>query len=426
MRKNSFKKAGSAALAVFMATLMICSATVSAATPTGKRLKDIQSRVMVGTEFPSGFSTMSDSSTFLSTATPEFNLVTAENCMKWDALEPSQNSFNWNEADKLVNWAKTNNYKVHGHTFVWHNQTPNWVQNLSASAMESAMNNHIDKVMAHYKGQIPIWDVANEVFEDSGSYRNSFWYRTMGKSFIEKAFIRARAADPSAKLVYNDYNLEYTGPKSNAAYAMLKDFKSRGIPVDGIGFQMHLDIQYAIDYNDFANNLQRFADLGLEIYVTEMDVRVSSSTNSAELEKQASYYKNIIEKCMAQPAVKGIQVWGHTDKYSWVPQTFPGRDNALLFDKNYNPKPSYYAMQAALATAPTPTVVYGDLDGSGSVDALDYSLIKQYLLGSITKFPSENGLTAADLDASGSIDALDFASMKQYLLGIITKFPADK
>jgi Beta-1,4-xylanase len=423
MMKKSFKSM-SVALVVLMTALMICSATVNAATPTGDRLKDIQSKVMVGTEFPSGFTTMSDSSTFLSTATPEFNLVTPENCMKWDSTEPSQNSFNFTEGDKLVSWAQTNNYKVHGHALLWHNQTPSWVQNLSASAMQSAINNHIDKVMGHYKGKIAMWDVVNEAFEDNGSYRNSFWYRTLGKSFIENAFIRARAADPNAKLIYNDYNLEYTGPKSNAAYDMLKDLKSRNIPVDGIGFQMHLDIQYAIDYNDFAKNLQRFADLGLEIYITEMDVRVSSNTTSAELQTQASYYKNIIEKCIAQPAVKGIQVWGFTDKYSWVPQTFSGRDNALLFDKSYNPKPSYYAMQAALATAPTPSVIYGDLDGSGSVDAIDYSLMKQYLLGSITKFPSENGLAAADVNASGSVDALDFALMKQYLIGTITKFPA--
>lgn len=422
MRKNSIKSL-SMALVVFMTALMICSATVNAATPTGKRLKDIQSRVMVGTELSSGFTNMD--STFFNTFTPEFNLVTAENCMKWDGLEPSQNNFTWTEGDRLVNWAKNNNYTVHGHTFVWHAQTPNWVQNLSASAMEAAMYNHIDKVMAHYKGKIPIWDVANECFEDNGNYRNSFWYRVMGKSFIEKAFIRARAADPSVKLVYNDYNLEYTGPKSNAAYNMLKDFKSRGIPVDGIGFQMHLDIQYAIDYNDFAKNMQRFADLGLEIYITEMDVRVSSNTNSAELEKQASYYKNIIEKCMAQPAVKAIQFWGFTDKYSWVPGTFQGRDNALLFDKNYNPKAAYYAVQAALATSPVPEIKYGDLDASGSVDSIDYSYMKQYLLGSITKFPSDNGLKAADVNASGTLDALDLALLKQYLLGIITKFPAE-
>ncbi|HEX2927024.1 MAG TPA: endo-1,4-beta-xylanase [Ruminiclostridium sp.] len=421
MRKN---KIVSVALAVFLTALMICSATVNAATPTGKRLKDIQSKVMVGTEFPSGFTTMSDSSTFLSTATAEFNLVTPENCMKWDATEPSQNSFNFSEGDKLVNWAQSNNFKVHGHALVWHNQTPSWVQNLSASAMQSAMNNHIDKVMGHYKGKIPLWDVVNEAFEDNGSYRNSFWYKTLGKSFIENAFVRARAADPNAKLIYNDYNLEYTGNKSNAAYNMLKDFKSRNIPVDGIGFQMHLDIQYPIDYDDFAKNLQRFADLGLEIYITEMDVRVSSNPSSAELQTQASYYKNIIQKCIAQPAVKGIQVWGFTDKYSWVPGTFQGRGAALIFDSNYNPKPSYYAMQEALVP-PVLTPVYGDVDGSGSVDAVDYSLMKQYLLGSITKFPSENGLAAADVNASGTVDALDFAVMKQYLLGTITKFPAE-
>lgn len=426
MKRKSFKSV-SLTLAVFMSALMIFPATVNAATPTGTRLKDVQSRVLVGTEFPSGFTTMSDSSTFLSVAKAEFGLVTPENCMKWDATEPSQNNFSFSEGDKLVDWAKNNNYKVHGHALVWHSQTPTWVQNLGASAMESAMYNHIDKVMAHYKGKIPYWDVVNEAFEEDGNYRNSFWYRTLGKSFIEKAFIRAHAADPDAKLIYNDYNLEYTGSKSNGAYNMLKDLKSRGIPVNGVGFQMHLDIQYKIDYDDFAKNLQRFADLGLEIYITEMDVRVSNNPPSSELQTQASYYKNIIEKCMAQPAVKAIQVWGFTDKYSWIPGTFSGRNDGLIFDRSYNPKPSYYTMQAALATGITPDpIIYGDLDGNKSVNALDYSLMKQYLLGSITKFPSADGLKAADVNASGTIDALDFALMKQYLLGSITKFPADK
>lgn len=423
MRKKGFRLV-SMALVGFMTSVMVFSTTVNAATPTGTRLKDIQSKVLIGTEFPTGFNTMSDSSTFLSTAKAEFNLVTPENCMKWDATENSQNNFSFNDGDTLLNWAQNNNFKVHGHALVWHNQTPGWVQSLSASAMESAMNNHIDKVLGHYKGKIPYWDVVNEALEEDGTYRNSFWYRTMGKSFIEKAFIRARAADPSAKLIYNDYNLEYTGNKSNAAYNMLKDFKSRGIPVDGIGFQMHLDIQYSINYDDFAKNLQRFADLGLEIYITEMDVRVSSNPSSSELQTQASYYKNIIEKCMAQPAVKAIQVWGFTDKYSWVPGTFQGRGAALIFDSNYNPKPSYYAMQGAIP--PSPTVVYGDVDGSGSVDALDLSLVKQYMLKQITKFPADNGLFVGDVDASGSVDAIDMALIKQYLLKIISKFPADK
>lgn len=426
MKRNSFRKAGSAVIAVALTVLMVGSSVSAATIPTGKRLKDVQSRVVIGTEFPSGFTTMSDSTQFLSTATSEFSLVTAENGMKWDATEPNQNQFNFSEGDKLVNWANQNNYKVHGHALVWHSQTPYWVQNLNAANMEAAMYNHIDKVMGHYKGKIPMWDVVNEAFEENGSLRNSFWYRTLGKSFIEKAFVRARQADPDCKLIYNDYNLEYTGAKSNGAYEMLKDFKARNIPVDGIGFQMHLDIQYAIDYDDFARNLQRFADLGLEIYITEMDVRVSTNPSSAELEKQASYYKNIIEKCMAQPAVKAIQLWGFTDKYSWVPNTFQGRNDALVFDRNYNPKPSYYAMQAALATAPEPQVIYGDVDGSGVVDALDFASLKQYLLGNITDFSSENGKIAADVDGSGSVDALDFALIKQYLLKIITQFPAEK
>ena len=381
---------------VLLIALVIGSIAVNAATPTGTRLKNIQSRVLIGTEFPSNFNSMSDTATFTSMAAAEFNMVTPENAMKWDATEPSQNSFNYGDADRLVSWAQSNGFKTHGHTLVWHSQTPSWAQNLSASALQSAMYNHIDNVMGHFKGKIMVWDVVNEAFEENGSYRASFWYNKLGKSFIENAFIRARAADPSAKLIYNDYNLEATGSKSNGAYNMLKDLKSRGIPVDGIGFQMHLDIQYAFDYNDFANNLQRFADLGLEIYITEMDVRVSSNPSSSELQTQATYYENVIKKCMAQPAVKAIQIWGFTDKYSWVPQTFPGRDAALIFDSNYNPKPSYYAVQRALETGitvtptptqpgPTPTPGNGSISiAAGSTSAMGSFQADQYYSGGST------------------------------------------
>jgi endo-1,4-beta-xylanase len=361
MQKNNFKiskvvrKPLLMAAVVMLTALVILTIGINAATPTGTRLKNIQSRVLIGTETPNGFTTMSDAATFTSIAAAEFNMLTPENAMKWDATEPSQNNFNFAEADKHVAWAQANGMKAHGHTLVWHSQTPGWVQNLSAGAMQSAMYNHIDKVMNHFKGKILVWDVVNEAFEDNGNYRSSFWYNTLGKSFIEKAFVRARAADSGAKLIYNDYNLEYTGSKSNAAYNMLKDLKSRGIPVDGIGFQMHLDIQYGFNYNDFASNMQRFADLGLEIYITEMDVRVSSNPSASELQTQADYYKGVIQKCMAQPAVKAIQIWGFTDKYSWVPQTFPGRGAALIFDSNYNPKASYYAVQSALGSGPVIT-----------------------------------------------------------------------
>jgi endo-1,4-beta-xylanase len=334
--------------AVFLTVFLFNSFIINAATPTGTRLKDIQDEVLIGTEFPSDFNTMSDSSTFLEVAKPEFNIVTAENAMKWDTTEPSQDSFNFTSGDALASWAESNGCQLHGHTLVWHNQTPSWVQSLSASEMQEAMYNHIDNVMEHYKGNVLVWDVVNEAFDDSGNYRTSFWYNTLGETYIENAFTRARNADPDAKLIYNDYNLEYTGSKSDAVYNMLKDFKSRGIPIDGIGFQMHLDILYGFDYEDFASNMQRFADLGLDIYITEMDVRISSSPTSEELQTQADYYEGVIEKCMEQSAVKAIQFWGFTDKYSWIPQTFSGRGAALLFDEDYNPKLSYYAVQSAL------------------------------------------------------------------------------
>jgi len=354
MKKGSFKfvkfsKISLVLVCTLLVVLLVNTFIINAATPSGTRLKDIQKRVIIGTEFPSNFSSMSDSSTFTNIGKSEFSIVTAENAMKWDATESSQNNFNFSDGDRLLSWAQSNGMKVHGHTLVWHSQTPSWVQNLSASAMESAMYSHIDKVMGHYKSKISVWDVVNEAFDENGSYRSSFWYNKMGKSFIEKAFTRARQADSSAKLIYNDYNLESTGSKSNGVYNMLKDFKSRGIPVDGIGFQMHLDIQYGFNYDDFAKNMQRFADLGLEIYITEMDVRVSSNPSSSELQKQADYYKGVVQKCMAQPAVKVIQFWGFTDKYSWVPGTFSGRGAALLFDSNYNPKSAYYAVQSALS-----------------------------------------------------------------------------
>jgi endo-1,4-beta-xylanase len=379
MKRNSFKiskvvrKPLLMALFVLLTAFVISSLVINAATPTGTRLKNIQSRVLIGTEFPSNFNSMSDSATFTSVGAAEFNLVTPENAMKWDATE--------------------------------HSQTPSWVQNLSASAMESAMNNHIDKVMAHFKGKVIYWDVVNEAFNEDGTYRNSFWYQKMGKAFIEKAFIRARQADNTCKLIYNDYNLEATGGKSNGAYNMLKDFKARGIPVDGIGFQMHLDIQYAFNYNDFASNMQRFADLGLEIYITEMDVRVSSSPSSAELQTQADYYKGVIQKCMAQPAVKAIQIWGFTDKYSWVPGTFPGRGAALIFDNNYNPKASYYSTQSAIGSpvtitptrntptptpttrpgTPTPTPIPGTISiAAGRTSALGSFQADQYYSGGST------------------------------------------
>ncbi|KAB8141748.1 endo-1,4-beta-xylanase [Chloroflexia bacterium SDU3-3] len=348
--------------------LALCTAIVAptqAATanaPTGQRLRNLAGNFLIGYAAMSNFNTASDSAQFQEVARTEFNFVTPENAMKWDATESSQNNFNFGGADTLVNFAQANNQKVHGHTLVWHNQLPNWVANGSwnSTTLTNVMYNHIDKVMNHWSdGQIYAWDVVNEAFEENGTRRSSVFQRVIGNSYIELAFRRAKAADPVTKLIYNDYNIEAINSKSNATYNMIADFKNRGVPIDGVGFQMHLT-NGGIDYNSLAQNMQRFANIGVDIYITEMDVRLPTPTNSSDLAKQATIYQGVLDVCLKQPRCKAFQVWGIPDKYSWVPSTFPGTGDALIFDNNYNAKPAYYSIQSRLASqggVPTATPV---------------------------------------------------------------------
>ncbi|MBM9440950.1 endo-1,4-beta-xylanase, partial [Streptomyces bryophytorum] len=267
----------------------------------------------------------------------EFGAVTPENEMKWDTIESSQNSFNFGPGDQIVAHAQAQNMLIRGHTLVWYQQLPGWVSGLSASALESAMNNHITQVMTHYKGKIYAWDVVNEAFQDggSGARRSSPFQDKIGNGYIEEAFRTARAADPNAKLCYNDYNTDGVNAKSTAVYNMVKDFKARGVPIDCVGFQGHFNSQSPVP-SDFQANLQRFADLGVDVQMTEVDVAGSGTA-------QANSYSTIVKGCLAVTRCTGITVWGVTDKYSWR-----SSDTPLLLDGNYQKKPSYDAVLAAL------------------------------------------------------------------------------
>jgi endo-1,4-beta-xylanase len=145
----------------------------------------------------------------------EFNALTPGNAMKWDATEPNQGQFNYSRGDAIVDLAESNDQLVRGHTLVWHNQTPGWVQNLSGTALRSALQNHITNVVTHYKGRLYAWDVVNEVLNEDGTMRNSFWYQKLGTSYIADAFRAARATDPDVKLYINDYNTDGLGAKSD-------------------------------------------------------------------------------------------------------------------------------------------------------------------------------------------------------------------
>jgi endo-1,4-beta-xylanase len=210
--------------------------------------------------------------------------------------------------------------------------------------------------MAHYAGKIYAWDVVNEAFNDDGTMRSTIWYDQPGIGFgdkttkyIEQAFIWAHATDPKAKLFYNDYDDEPLNAKSDAIYDMAKDFKSRRVPLDGIGFQFHVDLAFDNPKTlaSVANNIQRFAALGLEIHITELDVRLSDSS-PASLAAQARLYGEIASLCVKQPACKVLQTWGFTDKYSWIPGFYPGKGWALPWDADYRKKPAYDSVMKAL------------------------------------------------------------------------------
>ncbi|MFC4111295.1 endo-1,4-beta-xylanase [Nonomuraea zeae] len=309
-------------------------------------------------------SPLSNETSYRNIAATEFNQVTAENAMKWDSTEPSQGQFNFSGADAIVNFATQNNQQVHGHTLVWHNQTPSWVQGLSATAMRTAMQNHISQVVGRYASNATVvsWDVVNEVFDDSGNLRTSFWYNTLGQSYIADAFRAARAADPDARLCINDYNTEGINAKSTAIYNLVSSLRQQNVPVDCVGFQSHLAIQYGFP-GDFQQNLQRFAALGVQVRITELDVRIQTPRDATKDATQATYYRNVVNACLAVTACAGVTIWGFTDKYSWVPDTFPGQGAALIYDESYAQKPSYTAVHDALAggttTDPTPPTTPG-------------------------------------------------------------------
>lgn len=281
-------------------------------------------------------------STYTTIASREFNSVTAENEMKIDATEPQQGRFDFTAGDRVYNWAVQNGKQVRGHTLAWHSQQPAWMQNLSGSTLRQAMTNHINGVMAHYKGKIGQWDVVNEAFVDgtSGARRDSNLQRT-GNDWIEVAFRTARAADPAAKLCYNDYNVEnWTWAKTQAMYAMVRDFKQRGVPIDCVGFQSHFNNDSAYNSN-FRTTLQNFAALGVDVAITELDIQGASATT----------YANVTNDCLAVPRCVGITVWGVRDTDSWRAEQTP-----LLFNGDGGKKPAYTSVLNALnAVSPTPT-----------------------------------------------------------------------
>jgi endo-1,4-beta-xylanase len=280
------------------------------------------------------------------------------------------------ELDAQVNFALQNGAQVQAFHLAWYRDSlwTTWLNDIPASQRWAFLQQHIRDLMTRYKGKARYWNVVNEAFDDDGSVRGSKidldpqtgqfagenWLAPLGRDYIENSFREARLADPTARLFYNDYNLEYNDENSNtsakweAVLAMVKDFKARGVPINGVGFQGHHNLQYGIpDPTLLAERFRQLQRLGLEVRITEFDLGIQNApgTEAERLAKQAESYKAFLNVCLAAPNCTAFHTWGFTDKYSWVANLNADGTSAnqpLIFDTNYRPKPSYYALRDAL------------------------------------------------------------------------------
>ncbi|KAF2281065.1 endo-1,4-beta-xylanase precursor [Westerdykella ornata] len=286
----------------------------------------------------------------------EFGSITPENAMKWESTEPSRGNFNFAGADQIANFAAQNKKQMRCHTLVWHSQLPSWVSSINNNAtLIQVMTNHIQQVAGRYKGKCTHWDVVNEALNEDGTYRDSVFLRVIGEQFIPIAFRIAASVDPQAKLYYNDYNLEYGEAKHQGALRIVKLVQSWGVKIDGVGLQAHMTSEatgtqkvVTPSTEVLTKVLQDYADLGVDVAYTEIDVRMNTPSNQQKLQTQAAAYARLAQSCMNVERCVGMTIWGVSDKYSWVPQTFPGEGDALLWNNNYQKKPAYTSFIQAI------------------------------------------------------------------------------
>jgi endo-1,4-beta-xylanase len=272
----------------------------------------------------------------------QFDSVTAENAMKWAAVEPTRGRYDWGPADELVAFAEANGQGVRGHTLVWHNQNPSWLSDVPADELGAVLKNHVQTTVRRFKGRVRQWDVVNEAVDEDGSPRDTVWLRALGPGYIADAFRWAHEADRDALLFYNDYEVEDVNAKSDGVYDLVRELVRQGVPIHGVGVQGHLTADHAP--LTMRENLGRFDALGLRTAVTEADVRVVVPSDAVKLQAQANVYRTVLNACLRTPRCLSFTVWGYTDKYSWVPGWFEGEGAADILDENFAAKPAHRAL----------------------------------------------------------------------------------
>ncbi len=285
----------------------------------------------------------------------EFNSITAENDMKPEPTEPREGEFNWENADRIANFARQNGIKLRGHTLMWHSQIGRWMtaEGTTKEQFYARMKNHIQAIVNRYKDVVYCWDVVNEAISDDANatdpYRQSAMYRLCGDEFIEKAFQYAHEADPKALLFYNDYST-VDPHKRDRIYNMVKKMKAKGIPIDGIGMQAHYNIYYPSEARlDSAITL--FKTIVKHIHITEFDIRVNEEMGGGlQFSREGANVTDSVKQHLADQYARCFRVfrkhkdvidcvtfWNLGDRDSWL----GARNYPLPFDENYQPKLAY-------------------------------------------------------------------------------------
>jgi endo-1,4-beta-xylanase len=338
---------------------MLALASIAASVPSTLRQSAERAGVLVGTAVrPYLFSEPG----YAETLAREYNMVEPEDAMKWFIVRRNQQGFDFREGDEVVAFAQAHGMKVRGHCLVWDHANPEWLMagHFTPDQMSHLLQEHIATVMKRYAGQVFAWDVVNEAFDERGNFKDSPWYNQpgigmagKGSVYVEQAFRWAHDVDPDALLFYNDNGAEGLTRKSDTVYAMVKDFKQRGVPINGVGLQMHLS-GLNFDSNAVVGNIARLSALGLQVHITELDVplplQADGSVRSDDLSRQAEIYRAVVRTCLQNAKCTAIQTWGFTDKYSWIgSHSHHSRGAALPFDAIYKPKPAYDAIMEEVA-----------------------------------------------------------------------------
>jgi endo-1,4-beta-xylanase len=276
-----------------------------------------------------------------------FEALTPENEMKMDALAPAAGTFSFAEADALVRWAQRRGIAVHGHTLVWHEQLPGWLTARSWTRDEliAVLRRHVQTVVGHFRGRVRSWDVVNEPLAEDGTLRRSLWARVIGPDYVARAVAWAREADPEARLVVNDFNVERRGAKADGMARLVRDLRRRGAPLDAVGLQSHFTSDWAPERADLAATMRRYARLGVDVEVSELDVEIGAG--DAELRRQAAIYGSVAATCRAQPGCARLTTWGFTDASTWL----GGHTRPLPFAADGSAKPAWGALRRGLARA---------------------------------------------------------------------------